>query len=85
MSNYKEIELMFGNLLSQPASNLSNAEIEEVREFLDAGEYGIALRTFVAIFGEEYKIPTPAEFDIVKQLALAMCIDPDTLLAKMTR
>ncbi len=81
----KEIDSAFYELLEQKDSALSRSELDEVREYVDVGEYGIALRTYAAIFDEEKKMATVRERDLVRWLGVAMSIDPLPLLARMNR
>jgi type IV pilus biogenesis protein CpaD/CtpE len=80
MQNFNEIEALFTELLAQRESALSAAERDEIQEFFDVGEYGLALRTAVAIFREEKKLATATERQIFIRLAKAMSIDSDSML-----
>jgi hypothetical protein len=55
-------------------------ERNEILEFVDVGEYGGALWTAVGIYVEEKKIPSMNEIELINQLALAMLMDPSTML-----
>jgi hypothetical protein len=83
MSNFKQLELLFSELLGPAESRLSKSEREEIREFVDVGEYGIALRTAVGIFYEEKKVPTELEKVLLRQLAEGMLIEPEALLRRL--
>lgn len=83
MQNYNELDSMFETFLVQPGSALSDLERNEIREYVDVGEYGLALRTVVAIFDEEQKIPTNEERSLINRLAIAMSIDADPLLQRL--
>ena len=85
MSDFKEIDSVFYELLDQKDSTLSRSELDEVRQYVDVGEYGIALRTYAAIFDEEKKVATSRERDLVQWLAIAMSIDPLPLLTRMNQ
>lgn len=80
MTNINEIELLFTDLLTQSESALSVAERDEIKEYFDVGEYGLALRTSIAIFREEKKVATTNERLLLLRLAEAMSIDHKTLL-----
>ena len=83
VSNFRELDSLFVEFLAQPGSALSASERDEVKEYVDVGEYGLALRTAVAIFDEERKIATADERSLVHRLATAMSIDPEPLLNRM--
>ena len=80
MRNFDEIEALFTDLLTLSESALSDTERDEIQEFFDVGEYGLALRTAVAIFREEKKHATSTERHIFLRLAKLMSIDPDALM-----
>lgn len=85
MSNFDEIEKMFVGLLALSGTKLSQSEQEEIREFINVGEYGLALETAVDIFIEEGKKPPDEVVSLIKKLAVAMGMDPNSLkLNKLT-
>ena len=83
MDNFEQIESLFARLISIPDSELSESERAEISEFVDVGEYGVALHTSVWIYIEENKIPTELEVDIVKGLAELMKKDPEPMLQRL--
>ncbi len=83
MRNFDEVEALFAELFAQSESALCASERDEILEFFDVGEYGLALRTAVAIFREEKKLATAKERQIFLRLAKAMSIDSDTLMIGM--
>ena len=85
MSNFDEIELQFSRLLIAAAHVLSDAELAEVRRFVDVGEYGLALETTVDIYFEEKKTATTEIVSLVERLAAAMSMNPVHLREKLTR
>lgn len=80
MTEFAQVELLFDEFLAQNDSALTESERQEIKEYVDFGEYGIALRFAVAIFREEKKVPTANEWSLIQRLAQAMSIDSDTLL-----
>jgi len=82
--NYENIKLLFADFLAQSTTELSDSERAEIREYVDVGEYGIALRTAIGIFCEERKSVTASERSLLSQLAVAMSIDPEPLLRRLT-
>lgn len=83
MSDFEKIELLFSNLLVIARSTLSDAECAEIQEYIDVGEYGIALRTAVSIFVEENKKVNAETRSLLDQLARTMAIDPEKLLTRL--
>lgn len=79
MLKFAVIESLFADLLAQPMTALSNSELEEIREYVDVGEYGLALRTAAAIFREEKQPATPRERELIQRLAIEMSLDPNVL------
>lgn len=66
---YQHIEKLFLRLLNSLATVFRHSEIHEVQEFIDAGEYGLALETLMDIIHEEDKqIPLEA-YKIISELA----------------
>ena len=72
--NYDAIEKCFSKLLDLAATSFTASELQEVNDFLGAGEYGLALETFVDIVIEENKRISPAVCTVVKDLAQLMSI-----------
>ncbi len=67
-NEYREIESTLDLLLMVLSDSFSESESIEVQEFIDVGEYGIALETIIDIINEESKnITNEAEFLIEKQ------------------
>lgn len=66
-------------------SVLSESECTEIQEYVDVGEYGLALRTAVAIYAEENKVATSEARLLMRRLAEAMKIDPDQLLDRLPK
>ncbi|MBB3298564.1 MULTISPECIES: MafI family immunity protein [Rhizobium] len=80
---FEEIELLFQGLMESAKSELSESECTEIQEYIDVGEYGLALRTAVAIYAEENKVASIAVRDFIRRLASAMNIDVDQLLGRL--
>ena len=75
MPNFDEVEALFTALMGESASNLSIEELEEIREFVGVGEYGLALETIVAIYAEEGKAPGDPAMKLIGSLAKAMSMN----------
>jgi hypothetical protein len=84
MTNFVEIESLFSILLVAANETLSPQECAEIQEYIDVGEYGLALRTTVAIYVEEAKIATSGIRDLIKRLAQLMDINPEELLNRLS-
>lgn len=82
-NHYKNLDSLFATFLAQPISALSESERSEIREYVDVGEYGLALSTAVAIFDEEQKIATVEERALIRLLAVTMSKDPKPLLERL--
>jgi hypothetical protein len=72
------IESLFVTLLLVLAGVFSESEVLEVREFVDAREYALALETTVDIFSEEKKLATEEIVALVRDLAVALGLAPQT-------
>ena len=72
MSDFAIIESLFSRLLPALRDVFSESEIAEVSEFVDVGEYGLALDTAVDVFIEEGKVATDDVIALVEELAAAM-------------
>ena len=82
-AGFEEIERLFSQLLAALQPIFSEAEQQEVRHFIDVGEYGLALETLVGIFAEEKKECAPAVRLQIADLAGRMSIDPGPLLRSL--
>ena len=83
MSNFDLIESLLSNLLIASAGELSDTEREEVQAFIDVGEYGLALETTADIYAEEKKNPTAEVQILIKRLAIAMAMEPESVLKRL--
>lgn len=72
MSDFAIVESLFNQLLPALNGVFSVPEIAEVSEFVDVGEYGLALDTVVDIFIEEGKVAEDYVIVLVQSLAAAM-------------
>ena len=70
--NFEQTERFLGAILGDLSGVLSAAERAEVAQFIDVGEYGVALETLAALLVEERKsIPLPI-FERIVALAESM-------------
>ncbi|MBK1869955.1 MafI family immunity protein [Taklimakanibacter albus] len=76
MTDYQKIERMFSQFLDRPSANLTADERAEVKDFIDVGEYGLALETLVAIYLEDEKLPDEDGRMMIDALAAEMSMKP---------
>jgi transcription elongation GreA/GreB family factor len=85
MPNFELIESMFSKFLIASSSELSDSERAEIQEFVDVGEYGLALETAADIYAEEKKTLTADVALLMEKLALAMSMDPGSIFGRLAR
>ncbi|CAN7424535.1 MafI family immunity protein [Acidovorax sp. LjRoot74] len=85
MSNFDLVESLLSNLLNASEGDLSDAERAEVQAFIDVGEYGLALETTADIYAEERKIPSTEVLSLIERLAIAMSMEPESVLVRLAR
>ncbi|MBI3560398.1 MAG: MafI family immunity protein [Gammaproteobacteria bacterium] len=73
--DYQHIEELLIRLLNMLVAIFSESELKEVQDFIDVGEYGLALETLVDIVAEENKKIPRAAIVLVKELSTAMLLD----------
>lgn len=83
MNKYEKLESLFEEIIPLLADIFSDAEMSEVCEFLEAGEYWFANDTIVAIFVEEKKCATPKIISLVHDLAVEMKLDPEIYTSRL--
>jgi hypothetical protein len=71
MTDFSKLDALFDQVYDI-ATELSADEKNEVREFVDHGEYGLAFSTLVAIYREESKSTSEHIFAIVEEIAKEM-------------
>jgi hypothetical protein len=71
-NHFASLEKGLNGILESLEGDLSPAEQKEVQDFVDAGEYGVALETLVAIFAEENKKIGRVLERQIQELAAAM-------------
>ena len=69
------IENLLVRLLSQLVNVFSESEVNEVKDFVDVGEYGLALDTIIDIINEESKSIPQEVISIAKEAAVSMGMD----------
>jgi hypothetical protein len=83
MSNFDLLETLLSNLLNASIGELSNSERAEIQSFIDVGEYGLALEVAADIYAEEKKTPSALVLSLIESLAIAMAIEPESVLARL--
>ncbi len=73
--DYQSIEVLLLRLLSLLLELFTDSERMEVQEFIDAGEYGLALETLADIVVEENKLIPSESLSLVFELADVMQLD----------
>lgn len=69
---YQEVEEKFGNLISLLNKSFISKEIDEIKDFVDYGEYGLALDTLIDIIKEENKEINNDIFQYIAKLSNLM-------------
>ena len=69
---YQDVEENFGNLISLLNKSFISKEIDEIKDFVDYGEYGLALDTLIDIIKEENKEINNGIFQYIAELSNLM-------------
>jgi hypothetical protein len=77
MHNYTLLETKLNALLASLREDFTPAEMSEVREFIDAGEYGLALETICGIIAEEQKRVAGQHLEDAREVRDLMQFDSD--------
>lgn len=81
--DHLNIENLFLNLFGLLGDSFSMSERSEVQEFIDVGEYGIALETLVDIVTEEDKKISNEAMRVIGDLSLVMQLDKNEFEHKL--
>lgn len=81
--NYQYIEKLLVRLLNLLDIVFAEPELKEVQDFIDVGEYGLALETLVDIVAEEDKQISGEALKLVKELSVAMLLDESVFDEKL--
>ncbi|MDL2329986.1 MafI family immunity protein [Desulfosarcina sp. OttesenSCG-928-A07] len=76
-SHYQKLEILFEALCEDLASLLPASELAEVVEYLDHGEYGIALEDLCFIIEEAKRPITQKIYGLIEQLGILMEMKKD--------
>ncbi len=82
-TDFVKVENMLSRLLDSAEHVFNQEELKEVQDFIDAGEYGLALETFSDIVVEENKKIARADLDLIKSLAAIMAMDQEAFHQKL--
>ena len=77
MYDYTLLEERLSRLLKSIDESFTSTETSEVQQFLDAGEYGLALETICGIIIEERKVVRTEVVEQVKELREMMELESD--------
>jgi lipoate-protein ligase A len=80
-----DVEKTLMKLMASVGERFSESEKVEVEEFIDAGEYGLALDVFMDIVEEESKKISLEEIEMAKKAAKEMGIDSGAVENKLLR
>ncbi|MBS0631892.1 MAG: MafI family immunity protein [Verrucomicrobia bacterium] len=70
--HFERLQIGLLNLLDSLGSNLAHHESKEAREFIDAGEYGLAFETICVCLTEKSIIISRGDFIDIERLGRAM-------------
>jgi hypothetical protein len=83
--DFVDIERRLLGLLDSLAAQLTDSERREVTDFIDVGEYGLALETLCAVLVEERKRIGLAAFDEIVGLHASMEVEPGATADELRR
>ncbi len=73
--DFQKIENLLSRLINSFEKNFNASEAQEVQDFIDVGEFGLALETLVDIICEEDKKISEEIFNSILKLVAAMDMD----------
>ncbi|QQA75769.1 MafI family immunity protein [Pectobacterium parmentieri] len=82
-SDYQEIELELSNLINSLGGVFSLNELIEIKDFIDYGEYGLALETAIDVVIEEKKLISSESFNIMIKLSHLMTMNKDVISSRL--
>lgn len=82
-TKYKEIETNLCELTNSLKECFTQSEIDEVIEFIEYNEHGLAFNTTIDIILEENKIISIDSFYLILNLSNAMELDSDDISKKL--
>ena len=77
---FRAVESQLARLLTIVQPDFDDAETREVRELLDAGEYGVALEQLTGYVAEKGKPFSAEALRLAEQVAAAMGMESDEVL-----
>ena len=83
--NYEHVEELLLRLLGSLSEVFADSEKAEVQDFVDAGEYGLALETLIDIVVEEDKRLRSDCLKLVHELSESMQLDTKALDEKLRK
>jgi hypothetical protein len=77
ISKIKALELKFNTLLRELSTSLTETDIEQIRELVDAGELGVAFENFCTQLYEWDAVCSREQIDQIAYIGGAMGIKPN--------
>jgi hypothetical protein len=84
MTDFSRVEKEFATVLEEYPDLFSSAETQEVRHFVDVGEYGLALETAIHILIDKKIRASPGLISQLERLAASMEMDCSSLIQQLT-
>jgi hypothetical protein len=81
--DYSQHEELLAQLLSLLRNTFTESEETEVKDFINVGEYGLALDTLVDIVNEENKQISKSALSLIYKLAILMELDKNSFESKL--
>lgn len=85
ITDFKNTERLLLKLLNSVDQVFNQQERAEVQEFINVGEYGLALDTLIDIIVEENKQISENSVKIIKEIAAIMLMDESLLQEKLEK
>jgi hypothetical protein len=83
MPTMSPLDQLCARLLGELSATLPGFDLLLLAEFVDAGEYGSALESYVDMCVEYARQPAPAELALVRELAGCLELDAADLLGPL--
>jgi hypothetical protein len=85
ITDFKNTERLLLKLLNSVDQVFNQQERAEVQEFINVGEFGLALDTLIDIIVEENKQISENSVKIIKEIAAIMLMDESLLQEKLEK
>ena len=81
--HYKNLEMLLKILLPLLKYNLDTQDLHDVQEYVDAGEYGVALDLAVAIVIQNDESLSQQAYGLIEELNSLMPLEDSKLMLKL--